>query len=311
MITQLSHLDEKTQGEVLALISTATDHDGVPPVSEHVLLHLRHGGDKADTHLIASHENKVVGYAHLDLTDEVEGPSAELVIHPQHRKKGYGQELLKALHNASGNNLRLWSHGDLPGAKNITEHNGFKKVRTVIQMRRSLNDPIPELTKDFSIRNFLPGIDNDEWVALNNKSFASHPDQGNWSARDLEIRTKEDWFDPQGFLIAEEKQKMIGFCWTKVHGGHSHKHSEHEEHHDHDPIGEIYIMGVDPDYAGKGIGKAVTIAGLRHLRYQGIFSAMLYVDADNTAAIKLYQSLGFTEWARDVLYRYTISQLSN
>lgn len=308
MITQLSHLDEKTQGEVLALISTATDHDGVPPVSEHVLLHLRHGGDKADTHLIATHENKVVGYAHLDLTDEVEGPSAELVIHPQHRKRGYGQVLLKALHDASGNNLRLWSHGDLPGAKNIAEHSGFKKVRTVIQMRRSLNDPIPELTKDFSIRNFLPGIDNDEWVALNNKSFASHPDQGNWSARDLEIRTKEDWFDPQGFLIAEEKQKMIGFCWTKVHGGHSHKHSEHEEHHDHDPIGEIYIMGVDPDYAGKGIGKAVTIAGLRHLLYQGIFSAMLYVDADNTAAIKLYQSLGFTEWARDVLYRYTISQ---
>ncbi len=306
MITQLSHLDEVTQGAVLALISTATDHDGVPPVSEHVLLHLRHGGDKADTHFIATYENQVVGYAHLDLTDEVEGPSAELVVHPQQRKKGYGQELLKALHEASGNNLRLWSHGDLPGAKNIAEHNGFHKVRTVIQMRRSLNDPIPEISKEIPIRNFLPGIDNDEWVNLNNRAFADHPDQSNWSLRDLEIRTKEDWFDSQGFLIAEENQKMTGFCWTKVHGGHSHKHSEHEEHHDHDPIGEIYIMGVAPEHSGKGIGKAVTIAGLRHLRYQGIFSAMLYVDADNIAAIKLYQSLGFTEWARDVLYRYTI-----
>jgi len=39
------------------------------------------------------------------------------------------------------------------------------------------------------------------------------------------------------------------------------------------------------------------------MRYQGIFSAMLYVDADNTSAIKLYQSLDFTEWGRDVLYR--------
>ena len=156
MITQLSHLDEKTQGEVLALISNATDHDGVPPVSEHVLLHLRHGGDKADTHFVATYENQVVGYAHLDLTDEVEGPSAELVIHPRHRRKGYGQELLKALHEASGNNLRLWSHGDLPGAKNIAEHNGFKKVRTVIQMRRSLNDPIPELSKEIQIRNPNP-----------------------------------------------------------------------------------------------------------------------------------------------------------
>ena len=111
------------------------------------------------------------------------------------------------------------------------------------------------------------------------------------------------WFDPQGFLIAEENQKMIGFCWTKIHGGHSHKHSDHEPEHDHDPIGEIYIMGVDPQSSGKGIGTAVTVAGLRHMRYQGIFSAMLYVDADNAAAIKLYQSLGFTEWGRDVLYR--------
>ena len=303
MITQLQHLDEQTQGAVLSLIADATDHDGVPPVSEHVLLHLRHGGDKADTHFIVKNGDQIVGYAHLDLTDAVEGPSAELVVCPTHRKQGFGQELLKALHKASGNNLRLWSHGDLPGAKNIAELNGFHKVRTVIQMRRSLNDPIPELSKDIAIRNFLPGIDNEDWIHLNNRAFVTHPDQGNWSTRDLEVRSKEDWFDPQGFLIAEENQKMIGFCWTKIHGGHSHQHSEHEPEHDHDPIGEIYIMGVDPKHSGKGIGRAVTIAGLRHMRYQGIFSAMLYVDADNVAAIKLYQSLGFTEWGRDVLYR--------
>jgi mycothiol synthase len=307
LITRLSHLDATTQVEVLKLISAASDHDGVPPVSEHVLLHLRHGGDKADTHLIAAQGNQILGYAHLDLTDQVEGPSAELVVHPQHRKAGIGQQLLKALHEASGNTLRLWSHGDLPEARNIAEKSGFKRVRTVIQMRRSLNDPIPELSKDISIRNFLPEIDNAEWIALNNKAFVNHPDQGNWSEKDLAVRVKEDWFDPQGFLIAEENQKMIGFCWTKIHGGHTHKHSHGEAEHDHDPIGEIYIMGVNPEHSGKGIGKAVTIAGLRHMRYQGIFSAMLYVDADNASAIKLYQSLGFTEWGRDVLYRYTMA----
>ena len=73
--------------------------------------------------------------------------------------------------------------------------------------------------------------------------------------------------------------------------------------HDHDPIGEIYIMGVDPNSQGKGIGRAVTIAGLKYLCYQGIFSAMLYVDELNASAIKLYKSLGFKEWGRDVLYR--------
>jgi mycothiol synthase len=277
-------------------------------VSEHVLLHLRHGGDKADTHFIATQENIVAGYAHLDLTDEVEGPSAELVVHPEHRKSGIGQALLQELQSAAGTTLRLWSHGDLPGAKNIAESNDFARVRTVIQMRRSLNDPIPELSKDIQIRNFLPEIDNEEWIALNNQVFAAHPEQGNWSPRDLEIRTQESWFDPQGFLIAEDKGTMTGFCWTKIHGGHTHKHSAQEEEHDHDPIGEIYIMGVDPSQSGKGIGKAITVAGLRHMRYQGIFSAMLYVDADNHSAINLYQSLGFTEWGRDVLYRYTMAR---
>ena len=303
MISQLDHLNPTQQTQVLALIAAASDHDGVPPVSEHVLLHLRHGGDKADTHFIAENNGVVVGYAHLDLTDQVEGPSAELVVHPDHRKNGIGQSLLAALQERAGSKLRLWSHGDLMGAKNIAEKSGFTRARTVIQMRRSLNDPIPELSKEVTIRNFLPSIDNEEWIALNNRAFARHPEQGNWSVRDLDIRTKEEWFDPQGFLIAEENGEMTGFCWTKIHGGHTHKHSHSEPEHDHDPIGEIYIMGVDPKFAGKGIGKAVTIAGLRHMRYQGIFSAMLYVDADNTSAIKLYQSLGFTEWGRDVLYR--------
>jgi mycothiol synthase len=308
LISQLDHLNPTQQSQVLTLIAAASDDDGVPPVSEHVLLHLRHGGDKADTHFIAENNGMVVGYAHLDLTDQVEGPSAELVVHPEHRKKGIGQSLLATVQERSGKKLRLWSHGDLLGAKNIAEKSGFTRTRSVIQMRRSLNDPIPEIPTEISIRNFLPGIDNDEWIALNNKTFAHHPEQGNWTSRDLSVRTKEDWFDPQGFLIAEEHGQMTGFCWTKIHGGHTHRHSHHEAEHDHDPIGEIYIMGVDPKYTGRGIGKAVTIAGLRHMRYQGIFSAMLYVDADNSSAIKLYQSLGFTEWGRDVLYRYTMPQ---
>ena len=308
MISALDHLNPSQQTQVFSLIAAAADHDGVPPVSEHVLLHLRHGGDKADTHFIAESNGSVLGYAHLDLTDQVEGPSAELVVHPEHRKQGIGQSLLAALQVRAGKTLRLWSHGDLMGAKNMAEKAGFTRSRTVIQMRRSLNDPIPELSQEITIRNFLPGIDNEEWIALNNRAFASHPEQGNWTSRDLDVRTKEEWFDPQGFLITEENGEMTGFCWTKIHGGHTHKHSHSEPEHDHDPIGEIYIMGVAPKFAGKGIGKAVTIAGLRYMRYQGIFSAMLYVDADNSAAIQLYQSLGFTEWGRDVLYRYTIAQ---
>jgi mycothiol synthase len=301
LILRKDHLDPKLQSEVLELIANASDVDGIPPVAEHVLLHLRHGGDKSDSHFIAFHEDQVAGYAHLDLTDQVDGPSAELVIAPKFRNKGIASELLKALTKIP--RLRLWSHGDLPGAKNLALANGFTRVRTVIQMRRSLTDSIPEIDPKIVIRSFLPGIDNSAWLELNNRSFTSHPEQSNWSERDLEIRTKESWFDPTGFLIAEIDKKLAGFCWTKVHGGHTHKHSNEEVEHDHDPIGEIYIMGVDPIQQGKGIGRAVTITGLKYLRYQGIFSAMLYVDEQNSPAIKLYQSLGFKEWGRDVLYR--------
>jgi mycothiol synthase len=289
LITRYQHLPPQIRDEVLALIASATDSDGVPPVAEHVLLHLRHGGDKADSHLVATKDDMVAGYAHLDLTDAVEGPSAELVIAPRFRKSGIGSELLKSLTETP--KLRLWSHGDLPGAKNLALSNGFTRVRTVIQMRRSLTDPIPEIDPNIPIRSFLPGIDNHAWLELNNRSFTSHPEQSNWSERDLEIRTKESWFNPSGFLISEIDNQLAGFCWTKVHGG------------DHDPIGEIYVMGVHPKFQGRGIGRAVTIAGLKHLRYQGIFSAMLYVDEKNGAAIKLYKSVGFTEWGRDVLYR--------
>ncbi len=135
MITRHQHLEPELQKEVLKLIASATDKDGVPPVAEHVLLHLRHGGDKSDVHLLARKDNQIAGYAHLDLTDEVEGPSAELVISPEFRNQGIGKELVKELKTQAGSKLRLWSHGDLPGARNIATANGFTHTRTVIQMR--------------------------------------------------------------------------------------------------------------------------------------------------------------------------------
>ena len=299
----LEHLGTTTQEKVLELIADATKQDGIPPVAEHVLLHLRHGGDKADRHIIIEAGENIIGYAHIDLTDEVEGPSAELVIHPNHRNQKLGSALIKEVTKVAGERLRLWSHGDSISAQKMAENNGLKRVRTVIQMRRSLNDPISDINKSIEIRNFLNGIDNDEWIALNNRIFKNHPEQSSWSNRDLDIRIREDWFDEKGFLVGTENGKIVAFCWTKIHGGHSHKHLDHEETHAHDPIGEIYIMGVDPDFAGRGYGGAITIAGLQHMRYQGIFSAMLYVDSQNESALKLYRELGFTEWGRDVLYK--------
>ena len=299
---ELKHLTPALQEQVLSLIKAAQDFDNTPAIAEHVLLHLRHGGDKADSHLIIQKDNQIIGYAHLDKTDQVAGPSVELVIHPEHRGSGIGSELLKSAIEVCGNKIRLWSHGDLPQARALAQANNFIKVRTVIQMSKDLTEVSP-INCDYQIRSFLPDLDNKAWLTLNNLAFANHPEQGNWSEADLSIRLNEDWFDEKGFFVAQDKDQLIGFCWTKIHGGHSHSHLAGEDHHDHAPIGEIYVTAVSNKYAGKGIGKALTITGLNYLKYQGLSSAMLYVDEDNQIAVNLYKSLGFVESGKDVLYK--------
>lgn len=300
MISHLRHLNPKEQLGVLSLIAAASEQDGIPPIAEHVVLHLRHGGDKDDRHLIIDRDGEIIGYAHIDLTDLVAGSSAELVVHPRYRGQGLGRELLKEI--CSITSPRLWSHGDLPSAQKLAKENGLRRARTVIQMRRPLTQHLPEVDLELPLRTFLPGLDDENWLALNNRVFAGHPEQGQWSLDDLHNRMAESWFDPRGFLLATKDEQLVAFCWTKIHGAHSHSHDEKEEH-GHDPIGEIYAMGVDPALQGQNLGKAITVAGLAHLRRQGLMSAMLYVDEENSAAIKLYKDLGFSEWGRDVMYR--------
>lgn len=299
---ELNSLTPALQEQVLSLINTAQEFDNTPAIAEHVLLHLRHGGDKADSHLVLQKDNQVIAYAHLDKTDQVAGPSVELVIHPEHRRSGIGTELLKSAIEICGQKMRLWSHGDLPAARKLAQSNDFIKVRTVIQMSKDLTEVSP-IKSDYQIRSFLPDLDNQAWLSLNNQAFALHPEQGNWSESDLSIRVNEDWFDEKGFFVAQDKDKLIGFCWTKIHGGHSHTHQTDSDHHDHDPIGEIYVMAVSKEYEGRSIGKALTITGLNYLKYQGLSSVMLYVDEDNQIAVNLYKSLGFVESGKDVLYK--------
>jgi mycothiol synthase len=299
----LQHLNSLSKSQidgVIALINAATAQDGTPPISEHIVLHLRHGGDKSDSHLIVEQSGKVIAYAHIDATDLVAGPSVELVVHPDHRKSGLGKELLSKSKEICGSKMRLWAHGDLSAAQKLAEENGFERIRTVIQMRKSLDDLHPQ-QHDFQIRTFLPGIDNEEWLALNNQLFKDHPEQGGWSFKDLQTRLAESWFDPAGFFVATENSKLIGFTWTKIHGGHSHKHEDQTEQHDHDPIGEIYITAVAT--SGTGLGKVLTQTALAYLKANGLTTAMLYVDSDNQAALNLYKSLGFAESGQDVMYR--------
>ena len=293
-----TRLDPAHVDGVRALVAAATEADGVHPLSEHVTLHLGHGGDPDARNVLAHDDGRLVGYAHLDLTDAVAGASAELVVHPEHRGRGVGAALVAELVALSADGrLRLWAHGSLPAAATLAERLGFRRGRALWQMRRSLYAPLPtpRLPDDVTVRTFVPGQDEERWVELNNAAFAEHPEQGGWTVEDLRVREKEPWFDPEGFFLAERGGELVAFHWTKVHGGHA-------GDHDHDPMGEVYVVGVSPAAQGTGLGPAMTLAGLRHLRARGLGQVMLYVDEANTNAIRVYERLGFTHWDTDVSY---------
>ena len=312
----LNRLDAFEQAAVSLLVERATETDGVRPLSEHVSLHLRHGGDAAVRHvLVYAGPDRLAGYGHLDVSDEVDGASAELVVDPALRGQGFGRRLVRQLLAESPDGrLRLWSHGGHAAAAALALSMGFTGSRALWQMRRSLFAPLPGpvLPEGVQVRPFHPGKDEDAWLAVNARAFAGHPEQGRWNLADLTRREQEPWFSPAGFFLAVRPgppERIIGFHWTKVHGGaHDHRpgHGPGEEGHDqahgHDPIGEVYVVGVDPGEQGRGLGRALTLVGLRHLRSAGLPEAMLFVDGDNAPAIRLYTELGFTHWDTDVMF---------
>ncbi|MFO7253496.1 MAG: mycothiol synthase [Actinomycetes bacterium] len=281
---------------VLAVVDAATEADGVRPLNEHVMLHLRYGGEEQARNVLVYADGRLAGYAHVDPTDAVAGPSGELVIHPEFRRRGLGRRLLEAVLAETGGRLRLWAHGGHPGAARLAASAGFERVRSLWQMRRSLFAALPDpvVPEGIRIATFRPGVDEEAWLAVNARAFADHPEQGAWTLEDVKRREQESWFDPEGFFLAWRGERLAGFHWTKVHG---------DGEHAHDPIGEVYVVGVDPAEQGTGLGRALVLTGLRHLRARGLAQVMLYVDEANTPAIRLYESLGFTHWDTDVMYR--------
>jgi mycothiol synthase len=288
--------------QVLELAEAARQADGVSALSEHALLHVRHGSAEQARDLVLTDDGTVVGYAHLDTgaPGADEDMSGELVVRPSYRRRGFGTALVTTLiEGMGGHGLRLWAHGDLPAAAALAQSTGFTRVRALWQMRISLADLDPAVGNPVfpagvTVRTFRPGEDEEDWLGVNRRAFAHHPEQGSWIRQDLELREAEPWFDPAGFFLAERDGRLIGFHWTKVHPAEGNA----------PPVGEVYVVGVDPGQQGGGLGRALTLAGIAHLRDRGLGQVMLYVDEDNTPAVRMYTSLGFSRWHVDVMYRH-------
>ncbi|MCX4714498.1 mycothiol synthase [Streptomyces virginiae] len=292
-IQTLDELTEEQASAVLDLIDDAARTDGTTAVSEQGRLQLRGGPREGIRHLLLTEGGRLSAYGQLEDTDPVEAPAAELVVHPALRGRGHGRAMGTALLAASGKRLRVWAHGGKSAARHLAQVLGLTLFRELRQLRRPLAEgaPLPEpvLPPGVTVRTFVPGADDAAWLAANAAAFAHHPEQGSLTQRDLDDRIAQPWFDPKGFFLAERDGELVGFHWTKVHAA--------------EQLGEVYVVGVRPGAQGGGLGKALTAIGLRHLAAQGLPTAMLYVDADNPAALAVYEGLGFTTHEVDLMYR--------
>ena len=283
----VSVLDAAQQEQVRALVTAATEVDGVAPVSEQVLLALAEEGQ----HLLATDGSVITGYAQLS----AEPSTAEVVVAPAHRRRGTGSALVAQVLRADPD-ARVWAHGNGVAAQGLARRLGLVSRRELWQMRLDLNRvELPEavVPQGVRLRGYEPVADDDAVLAVNNAAFAWHPEQGGWGADELAQRRGEAWFDAEGFFLAvDNDDRLLGFHWTKVHPPEG-----------SDPaLGEVYIVGVSPQTQGRGLGRVLTLVGLHHLRSKGLPTALLYVESDNTAAVHTYARIGFTKYHVDVAY---------
>lgn len=278
-------LTESEAHAVRALGEEVRRADGAPPLTDQGLVRLRSRGGRTQ------HFRSATGYAQA-----TSGPSAvlvELVVGTEGDRVTTADELLDAVTVAfADKRLLAWSHGPrTPVAEALVRH-GFGPVRALLKMARPLDDRQPEPLPDgITLRPFQVGRDEAAWLGVNARAFAHHPEQADASAADLAALEQEEWFDPAGFLLAEDTDgTLLGFHWTKLHRGSD------------PPVGEVYVLGVDPAAQGRRLGGALLDAGLRHLRSRGAAEVMLFTDESNDAAVRLYQKRGFASAAVDTQY---------
>ncbi len=307
-----------THDFLTGLIARATLADRQPPFSDQSLVDLESGARQLV--VLAAREKPAAAAIVLFASTSFD---AEFVVDPLERHHGLGNRMMIEMLREAHGTVRIWAHGDHPDARALARRYDMEPVRELLQLRAavpgaSVIEPV-EISRGnetggvsevstsstternstnggVRIDHFRVGTDDAEWLAVNARAFATHPEQGKLTQADLDARIAEGWFDADDFLIARNADgAMMGFCWLKIDGAGGDGATADEP-------GEFYAVGVHPRYQGQGLGRVLVGAGLKRLAERGIRTASLYVEADNVAAVALYRSFGFADHSIDIQY---------
>lgn len=278
------------------LLDAAARTDGHEPLGEHKFLRLQRGDDLAMA-ILAFEGDDLAGYAHTVTygEDDDRRASCELVVDPLRRRRGVGRMLLShaimTAHGKGARNLDLWAYNDTAASQHMAAQFGFVPARRLLHLHRHMRSaPAPQPAGGATIRAVRPGLDDEAWLALNNRIFAGHPENGRWTLDDLRARMAQPWFRAEDVLMLEAEGSLAGFCWLKV--------DERAEGR----VGEVYVIGTAPEYRGRGFGRYLLAAALSRLREREAAVAAIYVDQSNAAALTLYAANGFHYHHVDVCY---------
>jgi mycothiol synthase len=286
--------------EIERLVAAVKHADGVSAWSEPALLDLATPTGHGRHLVVRTEDGALAAWAHVDAGDP-DDVVVELGVAPGARRHGIATAVARALLADPAirpGHARVWAHGGRPGSAELARALGLARDRDLWMMRRPPDAerlPAARSVEGVTITPLRVGQDESDVVAVNARAFSWHPEQGAMTVDDVVRREQEPWFDAEGFLLARDDTSgaLLGFHWTKVHPDGA---------RDGGPVGEVYVVGVDPDAQGRGLGGALTLAGLHHLAGRGLHEVVLYVEADNAPAVATYRRLGFEVDAVDVSF---------
>lgn len=277
------------------LLAAATRADGTAPLSDGLLEAAAAGtavlvgiaeAPAGDVSAVTPTSLLGVGAAAL----QGERWAAEAVIDPAHRGRGLGRVLVTALDRAArdaGGTPWFWSHGDHPAADHLAASAGFSRSRELLQLTTDgvPEVPVPQVPAGVALRDVRPE-DVEAWAAVNNAAFSWHPEQGRQDPADYRARLADPDADLGAVVIAErtEDGRVLGFHETKMHA----------QHPSGLRMGEVHVIGVDPDVHARGVGRALLLEGMRRMLDRGAQAIELYVESDNEKALPLYRDVGFS-----------------